>query len=233
MKIVKANDILKSTGISALVYAESGVGKTTMLSALPGRTLIVDYEAGTSVLADADHKNVDIVKIETDLSNHEEVMKELKLGKNEYNNICFDSITALEANMLSLFASESSSMMPTLNDYGKLNSILAQTLLDMRNIKFQGKNVVITALELPFDEHQIDGSVITKIYPFVKASKGTMAKKVVAEVDIVGRLEISQKEGSEGKRFVRLSKTGLIVAKDRIFKRVFCEPKNIFKKEGK
>ena len=60
MQILKAKD-LKQDKITALFYAPPGLGKTTLLGMLPGKTLIIDVDRGTSVLAGND--SVDIIRL--------------------------------------------------------------------------------------------------------------------------------------------------------------------------
>lgn len=233
IKILKTDETLKDQGIVFLLFAESGVGKTTAIGEIPGKTLILAIDPGTAALSE---KKIDYIKIETDLSNYKEVMDDVLNPKGlleKYDNVAFDSVTALETNMLSAYARISSSQVPTLQNYGQVNARIQQALLDMRNIKFRNKNVIITALEQPLDEYMSDGRTISKLYPLLAAGKGKFSRKLVAECDIVGHLEISSKEGSEGTRFIRLGKTDNIMAKDRIFKREFCMPNAVFKKQEK
>ena len=233
MKIKSTKNALKDHGIVALVYAESGVGKTTAIEQYSGKTFILDFNGGIGALSEFDE---DYETIKTDLSNLKEVMDELKDPKgfiSEYDNIAIDSISDVETNMLSAYARASKTESPTLQNYGQTLARIQQFLLDIRNLKFQKKNVIINALEMPLDEHMADGRIVSKLYPMLAAGKGKFARRLVAECDIVGHLEISQKEGTEGKRFLRLAKTENVVAKDRIFKREFCFPKEIFNPKNK
>ena len=49
MQILKATDLTEGK-LTALIYGTPGMGKTTLLGTLPGRTLIIDVDKGTSVL---------------------------------------------------------------------------------------------------------------------------------------------------------------------------------------
>ena len=215
-------------GILTILYGESGVGKTTASVENGKRVLVLDFESGTRDLAKKD--NVDIIKITSDLSNFKEAIEIAK--KEDYDLIIFDSITALEGNLLASFAKNSRSEMPTLNDYGKLNGKLMQLTILFRELKDLNKNILVTALEMFITENKEEGGVIDFIYPMINAGKGKFSKRFVGEADIVGRMEITEKEG-EIIRYIRTTKAKNIVAKDRIFKRKFCKTNEIFKKGEK
>ena len=46
-----------------LIYGQPGVGKTSAIKYLPGRTLVVDIDKSSSVLAG--EENIDIVEVDT------------------------------------------------------------------------------------------------------------------------------------------------------------------------
>jgi phage nucleotide-binding protein len=229
MEIKSTQKVMDKQGIFAVVYAESGVGKTSMVPNLGKKPLLIDFEGGASVLSD---KDIDMVTVEPTLEEYKKVMKDVNNLKG-YDTVIFDGITAMELNLLAYFGKTSSSMMPSLNNYGVLNSALLQSMTDMRALKFKGINVLVTATEMSLEESLDDGRIISKIYPNVSAGKGKYAKRLVAEADIVGRLVISKKDDTAGKRFIILEKQDNFVAKDRIFKRKFCEINNLFKKGDK
>jgi hypothetical protein len=52
---------------------------------------------------------------------------------------------------------------------------------------------------------------------------GKCADTICGLCDIVGRLEISTKDDTAGKRYIRLEASPVVVAKDRIYKRKFCK----------
>jgi phage nucleotide-binding protein len=75
MQILKAAE-LKNEKVTALIYGPPGIGKTTLLGSLPGKTLVIDVDKGTSVLSG--NENVDVVRLNEDLSNLPEILKYLQ-----------------------------------------------------------------------------------------------------------------------------------------------------------
>ena len=81
MNIIKAKDF-KPANLSVLLYGSPGMGKTTALGHLKGRTLLVDVDGGACVLAGAE--NVDIVRVSDNVKEIEDIIKELH-SKCEYH----------------------------------------------------------------------------------------------------------------------------------------------------
>ena len=52
---------------------------------------------------------------------------------------------------------------------------------------------------------------------------GKTADTIMGLCDVVGRLEISNKEDTKGKRYIRLEASPVVTAKDRLQKRSYCE----------
>ncbi|MBQ9526882.1 MAG: AAA family ATPase [Fretibacterium sp.] len=210
MQILKAKD-LKEEKVTALLYGPPGIGKTSFLGQLPGKTLIVDVDKGTSVLRGAE--NVDIVRLSEDLKDLPEVLKALgeKCG---YDNVCIDSLSELERGMLAYFGRiGKNDGVPGLQDYGRANFKLVDYCRQYRAID---ANVFFTAWE---DRREIiapTGEKYTQICPLLRDK---VVDNICGLCDIVGQLAVSK----EGERFVRLEGSQGLVAKDRLRKRKFLK----------
>ena len=210
MRILKASE-LKEEKVTALLYGPPGIGKTTFLGMLPGKTLIIDVDKGTSVLKG--NKNVDIVRLGEDLKDLPIVLRELG-AKCEYDNICIDSLSELERGMLAYFGRVGNNDgVPGLQDYGRVNYKLVDYCRQYRALD---ANVLFTAWE---DRREIvapTGEKYTQICPLLRDK---VVDNVCGLCDIVGQIAVSK----EGERFIRLEGSQGLVAKDRLGKRKFLK----------
>lgn len=205
-----------AVGKTILVYGESGAGKSTLLGTLPGRTLVLDVEGGLTVLRKAER--VDRIRIPESLENLKEVFAGITGGAADpaafpWANICLDSASELEKFMLIRLAAVSKNDgMPSLHDYGVTSFRMRDYMRQLRDLRERGLNVIVTCLEMPLELEQSDNSIRTRLYPMLARK---LAPEICGLFDIVARLEISQKPGAEGRRFLRMDGNEQIVAKNR------------------
>ena len=67
MKVKKLNELKNNTGMSILIYASPGTGKTYGMQYLPGRTLIIDVDHGTKCIPE-ENEHIDVFQVESNLS---------------------------------------------------------------------------------------------------------------------------------------------------------------------
>jgi len=218
MELVKD---LSSKGQSVIIYANPGMGKTTALSMLPGKTLIIDVDRGTSVLKDA--KNVDVVRLKDDLSNLRSIVDELKQNKHGYQNVCLDTISELETAMLTMYGrTGKNDGAPELSHYGKAKFKISDYIRELRNLVEGGTNIVFTAWEQSKDVVLPSGEKYSQVMPMIRA-----ASEICGMVDVVAKLEMKTLEDKTQKRYFRLQSDTVSFAKDRINKRTWCEIKEL------
>ena len=211
MNIMKAQDI-KPEKLSVLIYGAPGMGNTTLLGTLKGRTLIVDIDKGTSVLAG--NKNVDIVRISENIGEVQGIIKELQ-GKCEYDNVCLDSLSELERAMLAYFGRIGNNKgVPNLADYQRVDCYIMDWCRQFRALPC---NVVFTAWERYSEITAQDGTKYTRTSPLLRDKN---VDNLCGLCDIVGRI-VTNSEDKE--RYVWLEGKQDVIAKDRIFKRRFCK----------
>ena len=209
MNIIKASE-LTTPHITALIYGTPGMGKTTLLGALRGRTLIIDADKGTSVLAGNDH--VDILRLSEDFKEIPELMKELKASCS-YENVCLDSLSELERSILTRLAAKNNTGIPSLQDYGKVNNSLLNICRMLRELP---ANIFFTAWEQYTEIFSTSGEKYTRIEPMIRK---TNMENVCGLCDVIGRIYVD-KDSEE--RMVWLEGRPNIIAKDRIHKRSRC-----------
>ena len=211
MKILKAAEI-KPENLSVLIYGAPGMGKTTLLGRLPGRTLIIDADKGTSVLAGADA--VDVVRVSENISEMPGILKELQC-KCEYENVCLDSVSELERAMLAYFGRTGNNRgVPGLQDYQRVDYYIIDWCRQMRSLPC---NVIFTAWEKYAEITSPNGEKYTRASPMLRDKN---VENICGLCDIVGRIVT---KAEDGERYVWLEGRADAVAKDRIHKRRYCK----------
>jgi len=110
MKIQKTNCVEKSK-LFFLVTGKSGIGKTTIVKTLPGKTLILSFESGLLSLQNSEIDFIDMTRDDRLLNNAQrmkkltECMHWLEKGT-EYDNIYVDSLSELSSIFLEFYKTQ-------------------------------------------------------------------------------------------------------------------------------
>jgi phage nucleotide-binding protein len=211
MKFTKIGNVIEG-GISLLVYANPGIGKTTLASTLPPgpkdapETLIINTEAGFGPLLGTGHT---VLSINADnLQKMAELYQFLKTEKHTFKYVVLDNISMMEQWILAYYTSvKRKKEFPELREYGDTAVKLRQMLTEWRDLTCVGINVIFNAWEMVLDIKQDAGIVKTLTVP-------KMSKKFSIDfcgmVDIVAHLE---KSPNTDKRWLRLTSDGECIAK--------------------
>ena len=211
MQILKTKD-LTSEKITCLIYSIPGMGKTTMLGQLSGKTLIIDVDKGTRVLENCE--NVDVVRVSEDLHEMKEILKELHTNC-EYQNVAIDSLSELERGLLAYYGRlGNNDGVPCQQDYGRVNIKLADWCRQFRALPC---NTFFTAWETQGEIISSTGEKYTQARPLLRYK---IVDNICGLCDIVGQIVTSTKDGE---RYIRLEGNNSVFAKDRIYKRKFCK----------
>ena len=211
MNIISAKDI-KHDYLTVLIYGTPGMGKTTLLGNLKGRTLIIDVDRGTSVLQG--NENVDVLRLSRSMDELRQALTELKT-KCEYDNVCIDSLSELEGSMLSELGRKGrNNGVPELGDYNRVDCFLIDWCRMSREIP---ANIFFTAWEKYTELVTTSGEKVTAVRPMLRDKN---LERVCGLCDIVGRIELSR---DTVERIVCLEGNPRKIAKDRIYKRKECE----------
>lgn len=230
MEIKKASDLKKGSNFSALIYAPPGTGKTTTIKYLPGRTLVIDVDRTTIVLAG--EENIDIVY--ADLNDTEvgfkKMLKEIHNNHiKDYDNIVIDNISELEQAWLGEKAKLSRTKdgramgIPEMGDYNKFSFFITDLIRYVNS--WEGVNKVYTAWETTRQIETPGGQIYNQFIPKIREK---IIENVMGLVNLVGRLVISEETGNRG--FI-LQPSNSTFAKNQLSDAKYAKQEEIWKFE--
>lgn len=207
MKFEKVPDKI-NRGIAILIYADPGVGKTTLASTLPPEeTLIINTEAGLGPLLGKKHA---VFNLHGDnIEQLDELYKYLRTQKHPFKNVVLDNISELEQWVILSLTQRRGKEFTELREYGDAAHKMREFFHLFRDLVYQDINVVLNAWEFPLDIRNQEGCVITKTFPKIGRK---LAPEVCGIVDVVGRLEVFEKSG---KRWIRFGPSDQYITKSQ------------------
>lgn len=220
MEIKKISEMRSNDGISVLMYASPGTGKTYSLQYLSGKTLIIDIDRGSKCLDCKSNKNIDNIDIlQIELSDLNNIISKLEQEKINYDNIVIDNITELDKLMLtSLGRNGKNGGAPEMQHYNQVIFKTADYCRRFRNLTAKGVNIIFTAWETMGERVYPSGEKVSITKPMLSGKSSV--ETIIGLCDIVARLEISTKD--EETRFFRMKGSNTCYARDRIYNRDFC-----------
>ena len=162
MQMINIAD-LEVDKVSAFIYAPPGIGKTTVLGALKGKTLIVDVDKGTSVLKGSD-ADITVIRLDQDLVDLFETLTKLEADC-PFDNICIDSLSELERSMLTVYGRlGKNDGAPELAHYNRTQF----KIIDIcRRFRALDANVIFTAWEAQTEHIHPSGEKYTMARPLL------------------------------------------------------------------
>lgn len=213
LQITNAADI-KTTKGTYLIYGPPGMGKTTALKYLPGKTLVLDVDRTTKVLRGC--KNIDIVEVDNinTWDFWEKLIIELyKNYRGKYDNIAVDNVSELERCILSDLGSKGKNKgVPSQGDYQYMQFRMVNSLRYMKNLDM---NIIWTAWESTDLYTTAEGQQFNRSYPQINHK---IMNNVLGLCDVVAKLMIN----GEGNRGFVMSATNSIYAKNQLDDRKGC-----------
>ena len=206
-----------------LLYGAPGMGKTTTIKFLPGKTLVLDVDRTSHVLKGC--PNIDIMYVDnTNTWEYwEKLIIHLKDNCEAYDNIVVDNISELERSILSDLGSKGKNKgVPCQADYQYMQFRIVNSLRYMKNLDV---NLIWTAWESTDLYTESSGQQWNRSYPQVNQK---ILNNVLGLCDVVGKLAINK----EGERGYILSATNSTYAKNQIDSRVGCLQSELMVKGG-
>lgn len=195
---IQSTGNIKPTKLNTLIYGASGTGKTTLLSTLPNKTLIISKESGLLSLKDF---SIDYVEPK-DLKELRSVLVSEEIDS--YDNIAIDSLTEIA----SMFLEESTLLFPddrqNFKKYGHYNEGIVRFIKFTRDLN---KNIIFTSLEKTAEDNAGRRFTVPDI-------TGSLASKLPAYFDFVFNLQIINKE-NERERVLLTQPFDGFICKDR------------------
>ena len=216
MKIYKAEDILTPT-LRCVLYAQAGMGKTTIAKLLNKKTLVIDVDRSTLVLKGT--PNMDIIYLDENLSNLKECVEYIQANAKNYELIFFDNVSQLEKNMLTVFGEKGKNDgVPAQSDYQRMQFKVYDYI---KKILMCESNVIVTAWETIGNTVNSDtGESGLRLEPQLNSK---ILNYILGLSNTVAHYEKKMLEDGTEKRFLRLSSSKSCYAKDQIHGRTYCE----------
>lgn len=211
---IKSAAEIKDTKGTYLIYGPPGMGKTTALKYLPGKTLVLDVDRTSKVLKGC--KNIDIVEVDNinTWDFWEKLIIELYENyRGKYDNIAVDNVSELERCILSDLGSQGKNKgVPSQGDYQYMQFRLVNSLRYMKNLDM---NIIWTAWEITDSFQDANGQYYNRAFPQINHK---IMNNVLGLCDVVGKLAIN----SEGQRGFILTASNSTFAKNQLDNRKGC-----------
>ena len=176
--IKRPTEILGKNTIAALIYGQSGMGKTTIACSAPAPVLF-DFDGGVSRIRD-EHQvpTVQITKWQDALDAVNEVAQ-----SNEFRTIIIDTASKM---MDSIIVHVCGTAQPSIKQWGLVN---AQFKSFLRSVQSIGRNIVFVAQR----EVEKNGEEIR----YIPAFRASNYKDVICDLDVCGYMEMVKYKGQE------------------------------------
>lgn len=219
--IKHASAIDRTKNWRVLIYGKPGVGKTSAIRNLDGKTLVLDLDDSSKVLSGA--TNIDVQPFDRSKPSEEwkEFLKNLAERVSGYDNLVIDNVSAFEKDWFVEMGRHSNNGIGNeLQDYSRWTNYFARimTMIFMD----APVNVLVTAWENTRDVTSETGQSFSQYAPAIRDS---VRDGLLGLTDVVGRVVVNPKTDGRG---VILEGTDAIFAKNRLDNRKLVPINELF-----
>jgi phage nucleotide-binding protein len=220
MEIISAKNINRKKNWKVILYGKPGVGKTTSIKTLKGKTLVVDLDNSSKVLAGSD---VDVVSFDRVHPEEfmESLLRELPETLKPYDNLVIDNVSALEKDWFVEKGRKSKNGISNeIQDYSQWTNYFARIMTSLYMLP--DVNILTTAWENQREVTSANGQMFNQYAPQIRES---VRDGLLGLADVVGRMITNPDTGNRG---VILEGNDGVFAKNRLDNRKLAAIDKLF-----